>query len=119
MRRQGQSTASATHKDLRSPGAAESVLLRKLRDCPQEHSLRYTDQARASLLEHLFLSLACNRPDYLHFVFPNGAPVKGSPDEWNLSKAQGAVDGAEYSASARGKPCGHIFKSGEATYRCK
>ena len=29
------------------------------------------------------------------------------------------MDGAEYTAAAKGQACGHIFKSGESTYHCK
>lgn len=50
-------------------------------------------------------------------MFPEGSRAPKSC--WNLRQAQGAVDGAEYTEAARGKACGHIFKTGEATYRCK
>ena len=94
-------------------------LTRSLRDLPSHHNYRYTDEARIKLLEDLFDSLACSDPKYISLFFPSGIPLKGSPDAWVLSQAQGAVEGAEYSSAAKGKPCGHIFKNGEATYRCK
>jgi len=91
-------------------------LTRCLRDLPIQKDFRYTEEARLQLLEALFNSLACNGR-YLPQLFTKGNPK--TQDAWNLSKAQGAIEGAEYSAAARGKPCGHIFKNGEATYRCK
>ncbi|KAF8455524.1 hypothetical protein BGX38DRAFT_1167297 [Terfezia claveryi] len=117
MRRPTQPSTGGSNPDALGP--AELQLLQKLRDCPRDHDLDYTEQAQASLLKDLFYSLACNKPEYLNYFFPNGAPAEGSPTAWNLSQAQGAIEGAEYSTAAKGKPCGHIFKSGEATYRCK
>ncbi|KAL7268027.1 E3 ubiquitin-protein ligase ubr1 [Rhizina undulata] len=98
---------------------SEAYLLRRLREAPREHDYIYTEEARLSLLQDLFSSLACNKREYLHLFFPNGEPRFGNADLWNLSAAQGAKEGAEYGHAARGKPCGHIFKNGEATYRCK
>ncbi|KAF2147432.1 uncharacterized protein K452DRAFT_240900 [Aplosporella prunicola CBS 121167] len=97
--------------------AQEELLCRKLRDLPKNFDNRYTDAARRDLIETLFRSLAANRDDYLRYFFPFGSPP--SSQAWSLRDAQGAVEGAEYTAAARGHPCGHIFKSGEATYRCK
>lgn len=95
----------------------EEQLCKKLRDLPKTFDNRYTDAARRAVLETLFRSLAANRDDYVRLFFPQGPP---SPDSaWSLRDAQGAVEGAEYTEAARGHPCGHIFKSGEATYRCK
>ncbi|KAF3941558.1 hypothetical protein ABW19_dt0205219 [Dactylella cylindrospora] len=94
-------------------------LTRVLRDLPLIHEYRYSDEARLRLLEELFASLAGNNREYIKLFFPKGFPTKTGKDAWNLSKAQGAVEGAEYGPAARGKPCGHIFKNGEATYRCK
>ncbi|KAF3188269.1 hypothetical protein TWF788_000946 [Orbilia oligospora] len=94
-------------------------LTRVLRDLPLVHEYRYTEQARLRLLEELFASLAGNNQEHIKLFFPNGIPPRTGKDAWNLSKAQGAVEGAEYGPAARGKPCGHIFKNGEATYRCK
>ncbi|KAK6348619.1 hypothetical protein TWF718_006408 [Orbilia javanica] len=94
-------------------------LTRVLRDLPLVHEYRYTDEARLRLLEELFASLAGNNQEHIKLFFPNGIPPRTGKDAWNLGKAQGAVEGAEYGPAARGKPCGHIFKNGEATYRCK
>lgn len=95
----------------------EQELCRHLRELPRRHNYRYTDSATRELQQILFHSLA-GRAEYLPLFFPDGPP--SDPDQpWSLSDAQGAVDGAEYTEAARGKPCGHIFKSGEATYRCK
>ncbi|KAF8456775.1 hypothetical protein BDZ91DRAFT_777693 [Kalaharituber pfeilii] len=112
------SASAANPTNLGPPGAVEVQLLNTLRNFPNEHEYRYDDQAKCRLLERLFYSLAGNRPDYEHYLFPKGFP-RGGSSVWSLSKAQGAVEGAEYSVAARGKPCGHIFKGGEATYRCK
>ncbi|CUS08004.1 unnamed protein product [Tuber aestivum] len=98
---------------------SENHLVSRLRNAPQNNEYRYTSEARLLLLRDLFGALACNKPEYLNYFFPNGPPQGTSPADWNLSLAQGASDGAEYSETARGKPCGHIFKSGEASYRCK
>lgn len=98
---------------------SEAYLLRQLRDAPRQHGYRYTEQAQVSLLKDLFNAIACNRRDYQNLFFPNGPPADDRPESWKLSTAQGAVEGAEYSAAARGKTCGHIFRSGESTYRCK
>ncbi|KAF2204948.1 RING finger domain-containing protein [Delitschia confertaspora ATCC 74209] len=95
----------------------ERGLCLKLRDFPQQFNYRYTDEARRELLQILFRSLA-GRGDYIRLFFPEGPPT--DPEKpWSLRDAQGAIAGAEYTEAARGKPCGHIFKSGESTYRCK
>ncbi|KAF2711737.1 hypothetical protein K504DRAFT_428429 [Pleomassaria siparia CBS 279.74] len=95
----------------------EQKLCRNLRDLPQRHDYDYTENAARELKKILFQSLAgCG--DYLPLLFPKGPP-EDTNAAWSLRDAQGAVEGAEYTAAARGKPCGHIFKSGEATYRCK
>ena len=98
---------------------SESLLVSRLRNAPQSNAYRYTSEAQLFLLKDLFGALTCNKREYLNYFFPNGQPQGTSLADWNLSLAQGASDGAEYSATARGKPCGHIFRSGEATYRCK
>jgi E3 ubiquitin-protein ligase UBR1 len=95
----------------------EQELCRHFRELPRRHNYRFDEAASHELRQILFHSLA-GRADYLPLFFPNGPPT--DPNEpWSLRDAQGAVEGAEYSAAARGKPCGHIFKNGEATYRCK
>jgi E3 ubiquitin-protein ligase UBR1 len=95
----------------------EQELCLHLRDLPRRHDNRFTPQARRELFQILFRNLA-GQPDYLSLFFPNGPPT--DPEAlWSLRDAQGAVEGAEYTAAARGKPCGHILKNGEATYRCK
>ncbi|KAI9810349.1 MAG: hypothetical protein M1827_006316 [Pycnora praestabilis] len=96
----------------------EQRLCRFLRDQPRTHQYRYTSAASRGLLETLFRSLTANNDEYLRLLFPQGTP-ESETQEWKLREAQGAVEGAEYTAAARGKPCGHIFKSGEATYRCR
>ncbi|OAL01362.1 hypothetical protein IQ06DRAFT_248435 [Phaeosphaeriaceae sp. SRC1lsM3a] len=95
----------------------EQELCRHLRELPRRHNYRFTAAADSELRQILFHSLA-GRGDYFQLFFPNGPPA-ATDKPWSLRDAQGAVEGAEYSAAARGKPCGHIFKNGEATYRCK
>ena len=103
-----------------APPSPAAILTRLLRDLPNKHELRYTHTARNELLEGLFLGLTGRDTTHLPLLFPSGIPeATGGADDWVLSKAQGAPEGAEYSAAARGKLCGHIFRSGEATYRCK
>jgi E3 ubiquitin-protein ligase UBR1 len=96
----------------------EQELCRHLRELPRRHAYKYSDAATRELHQILFRSLA-GRGDHLPLFFPNGPPAAEAETAWSLRDAQGAVDGAEYTEAARGKPCGHIFKSGEATYRCK
>ena len=95
----------------------EQSLCRWLRDHPSNYNYRYDDRASQGLQEALFRSLAADNNDYLHKLFSGNVPHGRGP--WLLREAQGAVEGAEYTEAARGKACGHIFKSGEATYRCK
>ncbi|KAF2005874.1 RING finger domain-containing protein [Amniculicola lignicola CBS 123094] len=95
----------------------EQRLCCQLRDLPSRYNCHFSAAASRELFQILFRSLA-GRGDYLPLLFPGGPPT--NPDaRWSLRDAQGAVEGAEYTAAARGKPCGHIFKNGEATYRCK
>ena len=79
-------------------------LRQALCDHPRRHGYRYTDSASDSLLEGLFRSLTNDRPDYLHELFPNGFP-----SSYKLQDAQGVQENAEYTAAAKGHPCGHIF----------
>ncbi|KAF2273955.1 RING finger domain-containing protein [Westerdykella ornata] len=96
----------------------EQQLCALLCELPKRYDCLYTDEAKRELIQGLFRSLAAHKADYLSLLFPGGPP--SDPETtWSLRDAQGAVEGAEYTAAARGKPCGHIFKSGEATYRCK
>ncbi|KAF1963446.1 hypothetical protein CC80DRAFT_486832 [Byssothecium circinans] len=95
----------------------EQELCQHLRELPRRHRYEYTPNATRELYQILFRSLA-GRADYIPLLFPNGPPTDPETT-WSLRDAQGAVEGAEYTEGARGKPCGHIFKSGEATYRCK
>ncbi|EEH05824.1 E3 ubiquitin-protein ligase ubr11 [Histoplasma capsulatum G186AR] len=92
----------------------ERRLGQALLEHPSRHGYRYTKEARQDLLELLFHCMTGYNEEYLRLLFPNGF----SESEWKLSEAQGAVEGAEYTESARGKRCGHIFKNGEASYHC-
>ncbi|KAK0945713.1 E3 ubiquitin-protein ligase ubr1 [Friedmanniomyces endolithicus] len=85
---------------------------------PINFGFRYTSAADRHLREILFRSLARNRNDYLCLFFPHGTPDDRSWP-WSLKEAQGAEEGAEYTAAAKGTACGHIFKTGESTYHCK
>ena len=95
----------------------EQELCRQLRELPRRHNHRFELAADRELREILFRALACGG-EYLPLLFPNGPPTD-TEKPWSLRDAQGAVEGAEYTAAAKGKRCGHIFKNGEATYRCK
>lgn len=96
----------------------EQDLCRQFCELPQRHNYRFDQAADRELRQVLFRSLA-GGDQYIHLFFPNGEPPVHSEKPWSLRDAQGAVEGAEYTAAAKGKPCGHIFKNGEATYRCK
>lgn len=89
-------------------------LCRALQEHPRNFNNVYDDKARRQFLEILFRSLTNDDPKYLQALFP-----AGFPPSFRLSDAQGAQDGAEYSEAARGYPCGHILKQGEASYKCK
>lgn len=91
----------------------ERQLRQALCDHPSKHAYRYTRTAKNALLEGLFRSLTNDRNDHLLQLFPNGFP-----DSYKLQDAQGVQENAEYTADARGHPCGHIFKAGEASYHC-
>ncbi|KAJ5549904.1 hypothetical protein N7461_004602 [Penicillium sp. DV-2018c] len=95
-------------------GECEKLLGDGLLRLPKKHNYRYGPAAEADLLELLFRSLVGHNNELLRHLFPEGTPT-GS---WKLAEAQGAREGAEYSDAARGKRCGHIFRAGEATYRC-
>jgi E3 ubiquitin-protein ligase UBR1 len=94
----------------------EHRLCHALNDLPNKHQYHYTPQAQRELLLILFGSLANNDEGLIGLFFPNGNPEASG---WELRTAQGAEEGAEYTAGARGKACGHIFKSGETIYRCR
>lgn len=89
-----------------------------LRDLPRIHKNRYKEAAENELLRNLFWSLAGGSLDYFRLFFPDHGGLLPNTS-WKLRKAQGGADGEEFTEAARGKACGHIFKSGEATYRCK
>ena len=95
----------------------ECNLCHLLRDLPKEHGYRYTKAASQSLQRTLFTSLVAENGYYLHQLFQHKVPKDG--EDWSLRNAQGSVEGSEYSEAARGKACGHIFKSGDATYHCR
>ncbi|KAK0734934.1 hypothetical protein B0T26DRAFT_635484 [Lasiosphaeria miniovina] len=113
----------------------ERQLCHFLMDLPSRYKFRYTDAVTRDLVISLFWSLAGGNPDYMRLLFPDGIPQNtasasnagnpsnaGSPPKPDIPKlkvAQGAVEGAEYTEAARGKACGHIFKSGEASYACR
>ena len=95
----------------------ERRLCEVLRDLPERYNYRYTTQASQAVQQVLFRSLVAENDDYLRAVFRGRLPKK--EEEWSLRQAQGIAEGVEYTEAARGKPCGHIFKYGEATYRCR
>ena len=95
----------------------ERRLCEVLRDLPERYDYRYTSQASKAVQQVLFRSLVAENDEYLRAVFRGRLPQQ--QEEWSLRHAQGIVEGAEYTEAARGKPCGHIFKYGEATYRCR
>lgn len=96
------------------PTELELALGRALLDHPLRFGCRFDNHAKADLLQVLFRSLTGYSDEYLHILFPDGQPTSF----WKLSEAQGAKEGAEYTEAARGKRCGHVFKAGEASYRC-
>src|ERR1700760_4784862 len=95
----------------------EKNLCELLLHFPTEFKFRWTEEASIRLTQELFMSLCGGNPQYGALLFPDGIPSNGI--KWSLKEAQGAEEGAEYTEAARGQPCGHIFKPGEATYRCR
>lgn len=97
--------------------AMSSDLQKRLRQAlcnlPANFQNRYNRKAHLSLLDILFRCLTNDRPDYYSELFPTGVPESGS-----LKDAQSALEEPEYTEAARGQPCGHILKLGEATYNC-
>lgn len=98
--------------------AHEQALCSTLKHLPRSFGNRYTTDAANHLIDTLFRSLAANSTQHIELFFPNGYPSASNPGRLSLRTAQGATSGTEYSEAARGHPCGHIFKEGEATYRC-
>ncbi|ETN39410.1 uncharacterized protein HMPREF1541_05633 [Cyphellophora europaea CBS 101466] len=92
----------------------DEKLRRALCDHPRHFDNRFTADARTNLFETLFRALTADRPEYLRALFPNGFP-----DSYKLQDAQDVEEEPEYSASARGTLCGHIFKPAEVTYHCE
>lgn len=95
----------------------ERRLCQVLRDLPVKSDYRYNGAVSRALKQVLFRSLVGNNDNYLRNLFQGNLPR--NHQEWSLRKAQGMVEGVEYTEAARGKACGHIFRNGEATYRCK
>ncbi|KAH7326576.1 hypothetical protein B0I35DRAFT_423064 [Stachybotrys elegans] len=93
----------------------EQQLCQFLADLPAQFNYRYTEEASRELLRNLFWSLAGGRQEYMQLLFPEGKPSEAL----KLSDAQGLEEGAEYTETARGKRCGHIFKPGEPSYACR
>ncbi|KAI0385854.1 hypothetical protein F5Y04DRAFT_158585 [Hypomontagnella monticulosa] len=95
----------------------EQQLCQHLIELPRRYGYRYEEAACRDLLYNLFWSMAGGRPENMRLFFPDGKLTPKST--LKLREAQGAVEGAEYTEAARGKACGHIFRSGEASYGCK
>lgn len=96
----------------------ELQLCQFLMELPARKRYRYNKESEDLLLENLFRFMSGGKDDYLRLFFPNGGPVVDGT-VLKLKDAQGAVEGAEYTETARGMACGHIFKAGEASYSCK
>ncbi|BGP18684.1 hypothetical protein JCM10213_006906 [Rhodosporidiobolus nylandii] len=103
---------------------------------PANYALTSTPSARARLTVALYSWALDPNSDVRHLFLP-AADAEGSEasvtDDWSLSSAQAAAAAAssasggsdqaalgdEYAPSRRGKPCGHVFRSGESVYRCR
>ena len=96
----------------------EKQLCQILQAFPARFGYRYTEKAKLELQQTLFRSLVAGRDEWLQELFKGNVP-DASAQEWDLGIAQGFFEGTEYTEGARGKPCGHIFRNGEATIRCK
>jgi E3 ubiquitin-protein ligase UBR1 len=95
----------------------EKAFCALLRDLPKEFGNVYSEQASNYLIQNLFHFLVGASEEYATALFNGNTPE--ADKRWSLRQAQGAVEGAEYTEAARGHPCGHIFKNGETTYRCR
>ena len=98
--------------------SSEKQLCQILQEFPARFGYRYTEEAKLELQQTLFRSLVAGRDDWLRDLFKGHVP-DASAQEWDIGGAQGFSEGTEYTEGARGKPCGHIFRNGEATIRCK
>jgi E3 ubiquitin-protein ligase UBR1 len=96
----------------------EQQLCQLLLEMPARHGYRYTDNAERELLTALFWCMAAGKSEYMDLFFPTGGPTRPG-GTLKLREAQGRANGAEYTEAARGRACGHIFKSGEPTYSCR
>ena len=97
--------------------SAERRLCITLQNLPSQHGYRYDHEAALNLQSTLFKSLTAYNEDYLRTLFTGKLPEYPAP--WSLREAQGMTEEMEYTEAARGKACGHIFKSGDSCYRCK
>ncbi|KAG0045707.1 hypothetical protein BGZ83_009072 [Gryganskiella cystojenkinii] len=92
----------------------DSPLRAYLRNAARKFDNTLSENALREINSELYASLWDNNDEFLHNYFPyfvearqNGVTVLTDNGD------------DEYSASARGQPCGHTFKTGEGVFRCR
>ncbi|ORX91768.1 hypothetical protein K493DRAFT_339176 [Basidiobolus meristosporus CBS 931.73] len=81
-----------------------------LRQASHLHNYILTPAAQSELLSAFLTSLCANNNEYQEALFP---------DKDDLFLSDYCENDNKYSESHRGKPCGHIFRKGEAIYWCR
>ncbi|BFZ64949.1 E3 ubiquitin-protein ligase ubr1 [Saitoella coloradoensis] len=95
---------------------AHTKLSQTFLSLPRKHGFHFTPSAKNDLYTVLFSAISASNK-YNHLFFPHGLPRERLPDgsvDWSLVKAQGGGR-----KGGRGEACGHVFKKGEAVYRCR
>ncbi|KAL1921436.1 uncharacterized protein VTP21DRAFT_11152 [Calcarisporiella thermophila] len=114
-----------------SPSAIEQLrynFFHFLRHAPHRYSYNFTQAARHEILLECYTSLWGKHDEYMHLLFPSGFEDAGGVD--GVLQQQHQIDQEfdlpaddenlpEYTPAAKGKACGHVFRRGEAVYRCR
>ena len=81
---------------------------------PGSRKYVFTPSTRAEILAELYDSFWGS---YAHLFLPNSN--SSLPLNVTLSEVQAKAGSSKESSVTPGRPCGHIFKKGEACFRCK
>lgn len=81
---------------------------------PGSRKYVFTPSTRAEILAELYDSFWGS---YAHLFLPNSN--SSLPLNVTLSEVQAKAGNSKEESVAPGRPCGHIFKKGEACFRCK
>ncbi|KAK4050728.1 E3 ubiquitin-protein ligase ubr1 [Microbotryomycetes sp. JL221] len=115
-------------QDALSNAQSPELLPKLIEQLARKFNYRLDNPEALALLKTALYAFAVSPTSPLHALFfppeSSRAPAATSIDQdFTLteaqSKASGGVNLGEYSASRRGKLCGHVFKPGESVYRCR